>query len=134
MTAKVFTWAELELKNNESAMTQDEINLTERKCEACTPETPPLRGEKLQQYYKRLDEGWQLVDNHHLSKTYRFKNFRQALDFTIKIGELSEEEGHHPEIVLTWGRVKVTVYTHAIDALSENDFIWAAKADELFKG
>jgi 4a-hydroxytetrahydrobiopterin dehydratase len=115
-------------------MAQDEINLTERKCEVCTSETPPLEREELHKYHDRLDEGWQLVDDHHLSKIYRFKNFRQALDYTVKIGEMSEEEGHHPEIVLTWGRVKVTVYTHAIDALSENDFIWAAKADELFDG
>lgn len=118
---------------NIKLMNTDDLNLQERKCTACTPETPPLKGEKLQRYYDRLSDGWKLVDKHHLEKTYSFKNFRQALEFTNKIGELSEEEGHHPEIFLTWGKVKLTVYTHAIDALSENDFIWAAKANGLFE-
>ncbi|CAN5203903.1 4a-hydroxytetrahydrobiopterin dehydratase [soil metagenome] len=103
--------------------------LEERKCEACNANTPPLEGDELQRYYSKLDEGWDLIDDHHLEKTYSFKNFRHALEFTNRVGEMSEEEGHHPEIYLTWGEVKLTVYTHAIDALSENDFIWAAKAD-----
>jgi len=106
-----------------------EKKLEERKCEACNANTPPLHGEELQRYYSKLDDGWELIDDHHLEKTYSFKNFRQALEFTNRVGEMSEEEGHHPEIYLTWGEVKLKVYTHAIDALSENDFIWAAKAD-----
>ena len=105
--------------------------LAEQKCEACNANTPPLKGEELQQYYNKLEEGWDLIDDHHLIKTYSFKNFRQALEFTNRVGEMSEEEGHHPEIYLTWGEVKLKIYTHAIDALSENDFIWAAKADEV---
>ncbi|MEX0778519.1 MAG: 4a-hydroxytetrahydrobiopterin dehydratase [Balneolales bacterium] len=112
-------------------MSTEELNLQERRCSACTPETPPLKGDELQQYYGRLSKDWKLVDEHHLEKAYQFKNFRQALDFTVKVGELSEEEGHHPEIFLAWGKVKLTVYTHAINALSENDFILAAKVDQL---
>lgn len=112
-------------------MDTSDFNLKERKCSACTPETPPLKGQELQQFYERLSNDWKLVGDHHLEKNYTFKNFRQALDFTVKVGEVSEQEGHHPEIFLTWGKVKLTVYTHAIDALSENDFIWAAKVDQL---
>lgn len=111
----------------------DEITLTNRSCEACTKQTPPLEGEKLKHFFDTLNAEWELIDNHHLTKTYKFKNFRQALDFTNKIGEMSEEEGHHPEILLEWGRVKLTVYTHVIDVLSENDFIWAAKAEKIYQ-
>lgn len=114
-------------------MNKKDVKLTEQKCKPCSGDTPSLKGEELQDYYNRLDEGWDLVDDHHLTKSYDFENFKEALDFTVKIGEMSEEEGHHPEIVLTWGKVNVTVYTHAIDGLSDNDFIWAAKADELYE-
>lgn len=109
------------------------MELAEQKCKPCSGDTPPLEGEELQSYKKRVDERWELIDDHHLKRDYDFKNFRQALDFTVKIGEMSEEEGHHSEIVLTWGKVSVTVYTHAIDGLSDNDFIWAAKADQLYE-
>lgn len=111
----------------------EDLKLAERKCESCTPDTPRLKGKELQEYYQRLHKEWNLVNGHHLEKTYSFKNFRQALDFTNRIGEMSEEEGHHPEIVLAWGKVSVTIYTHVIDGLSKNDFIWAAKADELYE-
>lgn len=114
-------------------MSKQDAELTEQKCEPCSGDIPPLKGEELHDYYNRLDEGWDLVDDHHLTKSYDFENFKQALDFTVKIGEMSEKEGHHPEIVLTWGNVEVTVYTHAIDGLSDNDFIWAAKADDLYE-
>lgn len=108
-------------------------NLNRQKCKACTKETPALKGNQLRRYYISLEEGWELVDNHHLEKDYSFKNFKDALNFTIDIGEMSEEEGHHPQIYLTWGKVNLIIYTHVIDTLSENDFIWAAKADELYE-
>ncbi|MEX2573820.1 MAG: 4a-hydroxytetrahydrobiopterin dehydratase [Balneolaceae bacterium] len=113
-------------------MDSNVLNLQERKCKACSPDTPPLEGEELRQYHNRLEEGWDLSGEHHLERVFKFKNFRQALDFTVKVGEMSEEEGHHPDIVLKWGEVKVIIYTHAIEALSESDFIWAAKADGLY--
>src|SRR5690606_10851491 len=113
-------------------MEKETTRLSERKCEACNEQTPPLRGEMLREYHDRLGSGWELVGEHHLQKSFRFRNFRQALDFTNLVGEMSEEEGHHPEIVLSWGRCDLKVYTHAIDALSMNDFIWAAKAQEIF--
>ena len=71
------------------------------------------------------------VDEHHLTKTFTFKNFQQALDFTNRVGAVAEEEGHHPDISLSWGKVVVDVCTHKIDGLTENDFIFAAKADAV---
>jgi 4a-hydroxytetrahydrobiopterin dehydratase len=92
---------------------------------------PPLEGEELAGLYEQLGNRWQLIDDHHLVKEYRFANFQLALDFTNRIGALAEEVNHHPDICLGWGRVEVTLWTHKIDGLAEADFVWAAKADEL---
>jgi 4a-hydroxytetrahydrobiopterin dehydratase len=78
-----------------------------------------------------LHEDWELVDGHHLSRTYSFDDFRQALHFTNRVGELAESEGHHPDIYLAWGKVRLEIWTHKIDGLRESDFILAAKSDEL---
>ncbi len=74
-------------------------------------------------------EGWKVIDDHHLEKEFPFRNFKEALDFTNRVGAIAEQEGHHPDILLRWGRAKLTVRTHSINGLSENDFILAAKAD-----
>jgi 4a-hydroxytetrahydrobiopterin dehydratase len=92
---------------------------------------PPLEGEELDRLAGELGGGWRVVDGHHLDKEYRFPDFRQALEFTNRIGELAEEVNHHPNIFLTWGRVRVELWTHKIDGLNEADFVWAAKADRL---
>ncbi|MBN2477643.1 MAG: 4a-hydroxytetrahydrobiopterin dehydratase [Pirellulales bacterium] len=78
----------------------------------------------------QLGGGWRVVDEHHLEKEYRFTDFREALDFTNRLGEIAEMEGHHPEILLSWGKVRVTIFTHKIDGLTESDFILAAKYDQ----
>ena len=78
-----------------------------------------------------LVEPWRVVDGHHLERDFVFADFRQALDFTVAVGELAEAEDHHPDLHLAWGRVVVTIWTHKIDGLSESDFILAAKIDEL---
>ena len=72
-----------------------------------------------------------MVDQHHLERRYDFKNFRQALAFTNRVRGLAEEEGHHPDIYLAWGRVDLKIWTHTIDGLTESDFILAAKVDRL---
>jgi 4a-hydroxytetrahydrobiopterin dehydratase len=82
--------------------------------------------------HKKLENGWQVIEEHHLEKEFAFKNFRQALDFTNKIGEVAETEGHHPDIYLAWGKVKVLVWTHKINGLTESDFIYAAKTDQCY--
>jgi len=105
--------------------------LTEKECVPCKGDVPPLKGQNLSKLADQLDGGWQIVREHHLEKEYNFKNFREALDFTNKVGELAEAQGHHPDIYLAWGKVKLTIWTHKIDGLTESDFILAAKADKL---
>ncbi len=77
-----------------------------------------------------MSNEWQVIEEHHLEKEYSFRNFRHALDFTIKVGEMAEDQGHHPDIFLAWGKVRLTIWTHKIDGLTESDFIFAAKADQ----
>lgn len=88
-----------------------------------------MKGAQVQTLLTELDNGWRAVDEHHLEKEYRFKNFREALDFVIRIGELAEQQGHHPDMYLAWGLVRVTIWTHKINGLTESDFVFAAKTD-----
>ena len=85
----------------------------------------------MQQFFKELKEGWKVVDEHHLEKEYRFTDFKSALAFTNRVGGLAEEEGHHPDILLSWGKVVIQLWTHKINSLSESDFVLAAKIDAL---
>lgn len=105
-------------------------NLSEKHCIPCKGGVPPLKGEELQVLYRQLANGWKIVDEHHLEKEYVFKNFRDGLAFVNRIGEIAEQEGHHPDLALSWGKVKITTWTHKIDGLSESDFILAAKCDK----
>jgi 4a-hydroxytetrahydrobiopterin dehydratase len=108
-------------------------DLEKMDCVPCRGGVPPLRGEALQSLYGRLANDWKLVDEHHLEKEYKFANFRQALDFTNRVGELAEQQGHHPDIYLAWGKVKLLIWTHKIDGLTESDFIFAARADTVLE-
>ena len=105
--------------------------LAEKECVPCKGDVPALKGEELTKLANQLDEGWHVVDEHHLEKEYKFKNFREALAFTNKVGELAEAQGHHPDIFLAWGLVKLSIWTHKINGLTESDFVLAAKADHL---
>lgn len=107
--------------------------LAEQQCVPCRGDTPVLKGEELKKFHDQLDGSWQVEEEHHLTREFEFENFTEALDYVNQVGEMSEEQGHHPEIYLTWGQVKLKVYTHAIDGLSESDFVWAAKAGKLFR-
>jgi len=106
-------------------------DLAARDCIPCKGGIPPLHGEALSEFGTLLGNHWQVVDEHHLEKSYRFENFRDALAFTNRVAELAESVNHHPDIELAWGRVKLTIWTHTIEGLSEADFVWAAKADRL---
>jgi 4a-hydroxytetrahydrobiopterin dehydratase len=106
-------------------------NLANKHCVPCQGGTPPLKGEPLAQLHRQLGGNWQIIDGHRLEKEYRFKNFREALVFTNKLGEIAEQEGHHPDLFLSYGKVKVQLWTHKINGLSESDFILAAKSDRL---
>lgn len=79
----------------------------------------------------QLDDGWEVVDGHHLQKEYGFKDFADALAFTNRVGQLAEAQGHHPDIHLAWGKVRLVIWTHKIDGLTESDFVFAAKADTV---
>ncbi|MGH7770076.1 MAG: 4a-hydroxytetrahydrobiopterin dehydratase [Candidatus Binatia bacterium] len=103
--------------------------LAAKECVPCRGGVPPLRGKEITALQEKLGGGWQVVGEHHLEKEYAFKNFREALDYTNRVGELAEAQGHHPDIYLAWGKVKLTLWTHKIDGLTESDFIFAAKAD-----
>lgn len=103
--------------------------LAEKTCTACKGGEAPLKGEALDKLLGPLGEGWNVVEEHHLEKTCTFDDFRQALDFTNRVGKIAEEQGHHPDIYLTYGKVKLQIWTHKIDGLTESDFIFAAKTD-----
>tara|TARA_A100001037_G_scaffold278017_1_gene278612 strand:- start:1094 stop:1423 length:330 start_codon:yes stop_codon:yes gene_type:complete len=107
-------------------------DLAKKTCIPCRGGVPPLKGTQLADLQEKLKNDWKIINEHHLEKEYSFKNFKEALDFTIKVGELAENQDHHPDIFLTWGKVKVTIWTHKIDGLTESDFIFAAKTDRKF--
>ena len=109
------------------------LNLIKKTCSPCKKGTPPLKDLDLIIFFKELEIGWTLTGEHHIEKTYLFKNFKESLAFVNKIGTLAEKEGHHPDILLSYGKVEVKLYTHKIDGLSENDFIFASKCDDLLK-
>lgn len=105
--------------------------LAAKHCVPCRGGVPPLAGEELRKLEEELAGGWQVVDGHHLRKAFPFPDFVTALDFTNRVGELAEQEGHHPDIFLSWGRVEIEIFTHKIDGLTESDFILAARIDRL---
>jgi 4a-hydroxytetrahydrobiopterin dehydratase len=106
-------------------------DLAEKDCVPCKGGVPPLNEQESSELLARLGGGWRIVEGHHLVKAFRFSNFREALTFTNRVGELAEAQGHHPDIHLSWGRVALTIWTHKINGLTESDFILAAKADLL---
>ncbi|HUP64874.1 MAG TPA: 4a-hydroxytetrahydrobiopterin dehydratase [Thermoanaerobaculia bacterium] len=99
-------------------------------CVPCRGGVPPLERAAIEPLLRRLGGTWRVEGYHHLETEYRFPDFRKALEFTNRIGEIAEAEGHHPDLELSWGRVGVRIYTHKIDGLTESDFVLAAKIDE----
>lgn len=104
--------------------------LANKNCVPCRGGVPPLKGQELASFQKQV-QGWTVVDEHHIVKGFKFPDFRRALEFVNRVGELAEQQGHHPDIFLAWGKVEVTLWTHAIEGLTESDFIMAAKIDRL---
>ncbi len=104
--------------------------LAAKTCVPCRGGVPPLKGPELEGLERQVP-GWSVVEEHHLEKTFRFPDFRSALEFVNRVGNLAEEQGHHPDIFLAWGKVGVKIWTHKIDGLTESDFILAAKIDAL---
>jgi len=106
-------------------------DLLSKKCIPCSVGAPTLDEEEIKELLPSLKEGWEVIDNEYIVKTYKFKDFKEGLDFVNRIGQLAEDEGHHPDIYLSWGKVVIKLWTHKIQGLHENDFILAAKIDEL---
>ncbi len=106
------------------------MGLADKQCVPCRGGVPPLKGEDLKRYAAETPD-WRIVDEHHLERVFVFPDFRTALEFVNRVGELAEQEGHHPDLLLSWGRVEARIWTHKIDGLTESDFILAAKIDRL---
>ena len=104
--------------------------LADKHCVPCRGGVPPLAGAALDDLKAQL-AGWEVVREHHLEKTYTFPDFQKALVFVNRAGAIAEQEGHHPDLHLSWGKVGVEIWTHKIDGLTESDFILAAKIDQI---
>jgi len=105
--------------------------LAAKHCVPCRGGVPPLAGEALTKLSLQVPD-WKVVDGHHITKTFLFPDFKTALAFVNSVGAVAEQEGHHPDIALAWGRADVKTWTHKIDGLTESDFILAAKVDQAF--
>ncbi len=105
--------------------------LAAQHCVPCRGGVPPLTEEQIAPLLAQLP-GWKVVDGHRLTRTFRFPDFVQALAYVDQIGAVAESEGHHPDIYLTWGQVRVDIWTHKIDGLTESDFVLAAKFGSIY--
>lgn len=106
-------------------------SLAAERCVPCRGGVPALKGEELRKLETELGGGWRVVAEHHLEKELEFPDFATALAFTNRVGAIAEEEGHHPDIHLAWGKVGITIWTHKIDGLTRSDFVLAAKIDGI---
>jgi len=107
--------------------------LAKQMCIPCRGGVSPLTGAQLEGMHRMLGHDWQCVNEHHLEKEFRFKDFAAALAFTNAVGAIAEKQNHHPDILTAWAKTKVTIWTHKIDGLTESDFIFAAKVEEAYQ-
>lgn len=104
--------------------------LAARQCVPCRGGVPPLPAQEVAKLQAQLESG-EVVNNHHLRKEFKFNDFKETQVFVNRVGELAEQQWHHPDICYGWGRAEITIWTHKIDGLTESDFILAAKIDQL---
>ncbi len=108
------------------------MSLAEKHCVPCRGGVPALEGEALEAMKAQVPD-WQVADGHHLTRSLTFPDFKSALAFVNRVGATAEEEGHHPDLFLAWGKVDIKIWTHKIDGLTDSDFILAAKIDQLYQ-
>src|SRR4029078_9331959 len=106
-------------------------DLASRDCVPCRGGVPPLKGDELTTLQNEIS-GWEVVNEHHLRKEFKFGDFEKTLEFVNRVGQLAEAQWHHPDICFGWGSAEVTIWTHKIDGLTESDFILAAKIDQVY--
>ena len=106
------------------------MGLSEKTCVPCRGGVPPLTADEIKPLASQVKQ-WNVVNDHHVEREFRFADFNGALDFVNKVGTIAEEQSHHPDIYLAWGKARVTIWTHKIDGLTESDFILAAKIDQI---
>ena len=105
--------------------------LAEKQCIPCKGGVPPLTADEIAKYLPLVD-GWDVIENKRLKKTFKFRDFAAALVFVDRVGAMAEQQKHHPDLSLAWGKVAVEIWTHKIDGLTESDFVFAAKCDALY--
>ncbi|MBR79757.1 MAG: pterin-4-alpha-carbinolamine dehydratase [Euryarchaeota archaeon] len=105
--------------------------LSEKDCTPCRGGVPPLSEEETGAFLTQINEDWRIVDNHHLTRSWEFPDFASAMSFTNLLGDVCEDQGHHADFELGWGRVVALIYTHKIDGLTESDFVLASKFDDV---
>jgi 4a-hydroxytetrahydrobiopterin dehydratase len=105
------------------------MNLVEKKCKPCEGSMPPLTQEQSNKLLEQIPD-WEIKDG-HVYRQFKFKNFKEAISFVNKVAEVAEQEQHHPDININYNKVSIDLYTHSINGLSENDFIIAAKIDQI---
>ncbi len=106
------------------------MDLAEKSCDACRNATCSLNASEYAEMLLQIKD-WQVVNEHHLCKSIRTKNFKKALELANQVGALAEQEGHHPDLLVRWGELKIELYTHKVDGLTEADFVLAAKIDKI---
>jgi 4a-hydroxytetrahydrobiopterin dehydratase len=107
-------------------------DLAAQTCRPCRRDAAPLSADERAPLLAELDSAWQIVSGHHLARSYAFADFKQALAFANAVGAVAEEQNHHPDLHLAWGKLGVEIWTHAIDGLHTSDFVLAAKCDRLY--
>jgi 4a-hydroxytetrahydrobiopterin dehydratase len=107
------------------------MKLINKKCVPCEGGIPSLTSKEIAEYMKQISKEWVLTDEKKISRNFAFVNYRHTIDFVNKVADLAEEEGHHPVMNVSYGKIHIEIWTHAIDGLSENDFILAAKIDNI---
>ena len=105
------------------------MDITQKKCKPCEGNMPPLAEEQANELLKQIP-GWEIKDG-HVFRQFKFKNFRESISFVNKVAEIAEAEGHHPDMAIHYNKVTIELWTHAVNGLSENDFIVAAKINKI---